>query len=198
MQIAKRLTEIKNKANETERNKYLGFYTKPVAPASLNAQIRNQFYFDVMKRNDMISRKINGVSSYLPDREGVREMVKKHDERAALASNYKGNLPTIDPLVQRRLSVQSGLRKVESKRSFGSLSNKRRVSQPGMSARLSADETVDASDGAITREVLKLPMLTADRAEANQESRTDLLAVMEQQMVTADSARMQANLDLDT
>ena len=35
-------------------------------------------------------------------------MVQKHDEYLVLASHYRGNLPSIDPLVQKKFSQDFG------------------------------------------------------------------------------------------
>ena len=71
----------------------------------MNFKERSQFHFDVLNKNISIARKISEMKSRLPDRDGVKQMVKAHDDYSALASRHKGTLPSLDPLIRRKISV---------------------------------------------------------------------------------------------
>lgn len=47
------------------------------------------------------------MKSRLPDKNGVKQMIKTHDDYRALVSRHKGTLPSPDPLILRKLSIDS-------------------------------------------------------------------------------------------
>ena len=91
MQIAKRIAEVKNKqlGYNDQRAKYLGFDNgSPKPPPSMNINLRNQFFFECLKRNEVIAKRLTETKSNLPDKEGLKQLVQQHDYRAALVSRY--------------------------------------------------------------------------------------------------------------
>jgi hypothetical protein len=88
----------------------LGFETKDSRFAhlgSMNFKERSQFHFEVLRKNASIARKIAEMKSRLPDKDGVKQMIKTHDDYRALASRHKGTLPSLDPLIRRKISIDS-------------------------------------------------------------------------------------------
>lgn len=54
-----------------------------------------------------IAKKIQEMKSRLPNKEGVKQMVKTHDDYKSLASRHKGALPSLDPLIRNKISIES-------------------------------------------------------------------------------------------
>lgn len=54
-----------------------------------------------------IAKKIQEMKSRLPDKEGVKQMVKIHDDYKNLASRHKGALPSLDPLIRNKIIIES-------------------------------------------------------------------------------------------
>lgn len=57
-----------------------------------------------MRKNEILIRRMHEIVT-TDKSEVVREMIKTHDKRVELASRYHGDVPTLDPLIRRKLST---------------------------------------------------------------------------------------------
>ena len=73
----------------------------------MNFKERSHFHYDIVRKNLAIAKKIQEMKSRLPDKEEVKKMVKAHDNYRVLASHHKGTLPSLDPLIRRKISIES-------------------------------------------------------------------------------------------